>query len=127
MNVVDSCGWLEYFADGPNATFFTAAIEDTAQLIVPAVCVFEVYKRLHAQHGKAGADQGIAFLSQGKQVDLSFEELAAAAVAARLHGLAMADAMIWQTAQLHAAQLYTQDADLQGLPGVRYVAKLPTK
>jgi hypothetical protein len=23
MNMVDSSGWLEYFADGPNADFFT--------------------------------------------------------------------------------------------------------
>jgi len=29
MNVVDSSGWLEYFADGPNADFFAAAIEKT--------------------------------------------------------------------------------------------------
>lgn len=25
MNVVDSCGWLEYFADGHNADFFATA------------------------------------------------------------------------------------------------------
>ena len=28
MNVVDSSGWLEYFADAPNSEFFAAAIED---------------------------------------------------------------------------------------------------
>ena len=28
MNVVDSCDWLEYLADGPNADFFAPAIED---------------------------------------------------------------------------------------------------
>lgn len=31
MNVVDSSGWLEYFADGQNAQFFAPAIEDPAQ------------------------------------------------------------------------------------------------
>ena len=28
MNVVDSCGWLEYFANGPNADFFAPVIEN---------------------------------------------------------------------------------------------------
>jgi hypothetical protein len=27
MNVVDSSGWLEYFAEEPNAEFFAPAIE----------------------------------------------------------------------------------------------------
>jgi hypothetical protein len=29
MNVVDSSAWLEYFANGPNASFFAKPIEDT--------------------------------------------------------------------------------------------------
>ena len=29
MNVVDSSGWLEYFANGPNADFFALSIEDS--------------------------------------------------------------------------------------------------
>ena len=45
MNVVDSSGWLEYFADGSNAEFFAAAIENTAELIVPTVSIYEVFKR----------------------------------------------------------------------------------
>ena len=28
MNLVDSCGWLEYFADGPKADFYAPALED---------------------------------------------------------------------------------------------------
>ena len=42
MNVVDLSGWLEYFADGANASFFAPTIEDTEHLIVPTICVFEV-------------------------------------------------------------------------------------
>jgi hypothetical protein len=34
-NLVDSCGWLEYFTDGANADFFASAVEDTEHLIVP--------------------------------------------------------------------------------------------
>jgi hypothetical protein len=35
MNVVDSSAWLEYFADGPNASFFAEPIEDIEALVVP--------------------------------------------------------------------------------------------
>jgi hypothetical protein len=37
MNIVDSCGWLEYFADGPNAYFFSRPLEETADLVVSTI------------------------------------------------------------------------------------------
>ena len=46
MDVVDSRGWLEYFADGPNASHFAAALRDADQLIVPAVSIYEAFKVL---------------------------------------------------------------------------------
>ena len=49
MNVVDSSGWLEYFADGPNAPFFAGAIEDLGRLVVPTLSILEVFKRVLAQ------------------------------------------------------------------------------
>ena len=42
MNLVDSCGWLEYFADSPYADVYAPAIEDTGTLIVPTICILEV-------------------------------------------------------------------------------------
>lgn len=44
MNIVDSSGWLEYFAYGPNADFFASAIEDTSELVVPSISMYEVFK-----------------------------------------------------------------------------------
>lgn len=35
MNVVDSSAWLEYFANGSNASFFARAIEQVEELLVP--------------------------------------------------------------------------------------------
>jgi toxin FitB len=46
MNLVDSCGWLEYFADGPNAEFYAPALESQKNLLVPTVCLLEVCKRI---------------------------------------------------------------------------------
>ena len=41
MNLVDSSGWLEYFADGPNAAFFAPAVEDLDNLLVPSISILE--------------------------------------------------------------------------------------
>ena len=49
LNLVDSCGWLEYFADSPKADFYAAAIEDTGNLLVPTICLLEVFKRILQQ------------------------------------------------------------------------------
>ena len=46
MNVVDSSGWLEYFSDGANAEFFAAPIENTEELYVPVISLYEVFKRI---------------------------------------------------------------------------------
>lgn len=42
MNVVDSSGLLEYFANASNADFFAPAITDEPRLVVPTICMFEV-------------------------------------------------------------------------------------
>ena len=55
MNVVDSSGWLEYFAGGGNAHFFAPAIKATDTLVIPTICIYEVFKRLVAQRGEEDA------------------------------------------------------------------------
>lgn len=123
MNVVDSCGWLEYFANGANADFFAPAIEDTAGLIVPTLTLFEVYKRVLTQRTEADALRAIALMRQGRGVDLG-ETLALSA--ARLSvdlRLPLADSIILGTARAWDAILWTQDAHFEGIEGVRYVAK----
>ena len=55
MNVVDSSGWLEYFADAPNADFFAPAIKNVKALIVPSISLYEVFKRVLVQRGENDA------------------------------------------------------------------------
>ena len=123
MSVVDSCGWLEYFANGPNADFFAPRIENEKKLIVPHVVVYEVTRRLVHQRGELAAKQALEFLGKGRLTGLDAAGLFSAAIAAAQHQLAMADALIWQTAVAHGAQVYTQDADFKDLPNVVYRAK----
>jgi len=70
MNLVDSSGWLEYFADAPNADFFAPAIEDVPNLLVPTICILEVFRRVLQQRDEKAALQVAAVMQQGHVVDM---------------------------------------------------------
>jgi predicted nucleic acid-binding protein len=123
MNVVDSSAWIEYFADGPNADFFAPTIENTLDLIVPTLSLYEVFKRILQQRSEGAALQAIAVMIQGTVVDLDLDlALSAAKLSVDLK-LPMADSVILSTAQAHNAILWTQDCDFEGIEGVQYVEK----
>jgi predicted nucleic acid-binding protein len=121
VNVVDSCGWLEFMANGPNADFFAAPLSDVSLLVVPAISVYEVFKRALILRGEGDALQAVALMQQGNVVDF---DAGAAISAARLSadlGLPMADAIMLSVARAHDAAFWTQDAHFDGIDGVRYV------
>lgn len=123
MNVVDSSAWLEYFADGPNASFFAEAIEDTALLLVPSICLVEVFRRVQQQRGEDAALQAVALMQQGCMVDLDVSiGLLAGSLGVR-ERLPLADSIVLATARQHGAVLWTQDADFEGLAGVKFKRK----
>ena len=123
MNVVDSSGWLEYFSDGENASFFAPVIEDTEHLIVPVICIYEVFRRLLTLRDEQTALVHIGDMHQGQVTDLTAAiALQAAKLSADLK-IAMADSMILATARAHDATLWTQDVDFEGIVGVEYIAK----
>ncbi len=123
MNVIDSSGWLEYFADGSNADFFAPAIERPTSLLVPSISLLEVFKRVLQQRDESAALQAVALMQQGQVVDL---DGAIALTAARLgtdFGLPLADSVILATARHFNATVWTQDADFDGLSDVRFTKK----
>ena len=124
MNVVDSSGWLEYFADGANAEFFARAIENVEDLIVPVISVYEVFKRVYQQRGEGDALQSAAMMQQGKVVELDTTlALSAAKISLDLK-IPMADSIILATARSYEATLWTQDVDFKGVAGVEYIEKV---
>jgi len=123
VNVVDSSGWLEYFADGHNAGFFAPAIKATRKLLVPTLSLYEVFKRVLQQRGEGEALQAVALMQQGQVVDLTTAVALSAAKASIERRLPMADSIMLVTARLHGATFWTQDADFDGVDGVKYVAK----
>jgi len=123
MNVVDSCGWLEYFANADNALFFADAIEDIEHLIVPSICLYEVFKRVLQQREENEAIRAVAMMRQGEVIDLDASLAMHAAQLGLQYRLPMADSIILATAQAHSAIVWTQDNDFDGIPDVRYKRK----
>lgn len=123
MNVVDSSGWLEYFADAPNADFFASAIENTKELIVPSISIYEVFKRVLQQRDEEAALQVVALMAQGRVVELDQTLALSAAKISHDLKIPMADSIILATARAHKAILWTQDIDLASVGNVQYVAK----
>lgn len=120
MNIVDTSGWIEYFFSGANASFFSASIEDTDNLLVPVVCLYEVFKKVITVADDAKALQAIAQMKQGRVVDLTEDIALRAALISIKHKLPMADSLIFATARAQGARLWTQDEHFRNLPGVNY-------
>jgi predicted nucleic acid-binding protein len=121
MNVVDSSGWLEYFADGANADFSAPSIENTRDLLVPTLSLYEVFKRTRLLRDEGQALQVVTAMQQGRVLDLTPDLALAAAELSIEHRLPMADSVILATARAHDATLWTQDEDFATIEGVRYV------
>ena len=120
MNLVDTSGWIEYFFDERNSSYFAEPIENTSILIVPVVCLYEVFKKVNQVADEAQALQAIAQMKQGKVIELSEEIALKAAMISLRHNLPIADSFIYATGQLEKATIWTQDVDFKEFPGVKY-------
>ncbi len=123
MNVVDSSGWIEYFTDGAGASFFAPAIEKVDTLVVPAIVVNEVLRKTLRDAGESAAQSVLTAMRQGKIVPLDEALAVSAARLGLAHRLPLADAIVLATTRAASATLWTQDADFEGLPRVRYRLK----
>ena len=123
MNVVDSCGWLEYFSDGPNAEKFAEPILKTSSLIVPTLSMYEVFKVALREKGEDAALLAVAAMKQGREVGLDSNLAILAAKTSFDLKIPMADAIILATARYYQATLWTQDDDFAGISEVNYFTK----
>jgi len=123
LNLVDSSGWLEYFADGKNAEHFAPVINDTERLIVSTINLYEVYKKVISERDEDDAIQAIAMMAQAKVFEITASIAMQAAKTSYLLKLPMADCLIYITARQQNAIVWTQDADFKDLEGVQYFKK----
>ena len=101
---LDSSCWIEYFRDTSRAELFATVAENPEQLNVPVITIYEVSKKLHREIGARVAAYAEAVMCRGRVIDF--------------------DSLIYASAQLHRATLWTQDQHFDGLPGVRYFSKI---
>ena len=120
MNLVDTSGWIEYFFDGPNASFFSAPIEAVEELVVPTICLFEAFKKISLVADQSRALRGIAQMRQARVVDLTADIALRASLVSVQHRLPMADSLIYATAKTVGATVWTQDEHFRGLPEVNF-------
>jgi len=119
--LVDSSGWVEFMGDGPLAEKFAPYFEREEHLLVPAIALYEVYKKLLSAQGSTAADRFLSVVLRARLVPID-ERLALLAARISLdRRLAMADAMIYATALAAGAHLITSDSHFQGLAEVTVI------
>lgn len=123
MNVVDSSGWLAYFADEPQAKYFHKPLNAPSDLVVPTVSLYEVFKVVLRESTENEALQAVAAMQKGKVIDLTPSLAITASKLSLTHSLPMADSIILATAREHEAVLWTLDSDFKNIKGVKYYSK----
>ena len=125
MNVVDSSGWLEFFADAENADFFSEAIEDTENLVVPTLSIYEVFSGCSSSVATARLCMRSPSCSRELRLtDLTVSLAISAADVGVRERLPLADSVILATARAFDATLWTQDSDFAEIEGVAYTPKV---
>jgi predicted nucleic acid-binding protein len=122
VNVVDTSGWIEFLFEGNNASVFAPLIEDVDNLLVPVICLHEVFKKVNAVADEPKALQAIGQMKQGRVLEVTEAIALRAALISLKHRLPMADSLILSAAWSEQATLWTQDEHFVGLPGVEYKA-----
>ena len=124
LNVVNSSGWLEYFAEGPNADFFAPPLETPDLFILPSISLLEVFQRILRQRGEDEALQALALMMEGRVVDLVADPAIRAATIGRSEKLPLADCVMLATALKFAPILWSQGGEFANLSGIRFIKEI---
>jgi toxin FitB len=123
LNVIDSSAWIEYFTDSPYAGYFSNAIEDEKRLIVPSICIYEVFRKLLQEIDESYALQAVTQMQTGRVINLDEFLAIEAARLGHDYKLPLADSIILATTYRHQATLYTLDEHFDGKECVKYFSK----
>ena len=119
--LVDSSGWLEALAGDSKAEQFQPYLEREDELLIPTIVIYEVLKKLRGGLGPSISDRFLSHALRGRVIPLDEYLAIAAAEFSLQHRLAMADAIIYATAQRFGAELVTSDPHFKDLPGVTLI------
>lgn len=121
--LVDTCGWIEWLIDGKIAPQFEPYLKNVSHLIVPTLIQYELYKWICREKNQDTALEIIGVTEKATIVPLDTHLALYAADVARQYQLAMADAVIYATAQKHNVELITADEHFLKLPRVKFFNK----
>ena len=123
MNIADSSCWLEYLMGTEIGATVAPVIENPAELIVPTITLYEVYKKLLAEKSEEYALNVISYMQTGKVIELNSGLSLSAAQISRKHKLPMADSIIYATSLHYSAVLFSCDRHFKDIPGIQYFPK----
>jgi predicted nucleic acid-binding protein len=116
--IVDSSGWLEFITSDTKAELYRRYLQGERPILVPTIVLYEVRKILLMRHTKVIADFFVSEALRHSVIPVDQEIALAAVVTSIQHGLAMADALLYATAEKRAAEFVTSDSHFRDLPGV---------
>ena len=127
MILIDSYGWIEYFADGPLADEYEQYIEKASpeNTVTPTIVVYEVYRKIKKAMGEEKALKAYAQISRTRIVELTESlSLEAADVSLKMN-LGMADSNIVATSKAYNAEIITSDKYLKEKENVKFIGNHP--
>jgi len=123
MNIVDASGWIEYFADGPDAAFVAQTLQETDTLLVPTVTILEVFGHVCRDHGESAALQAAAAMQQGQVISLDTPGALDAGRLSVEHGVSASAGAVLAAARQHSATVWSLDEGVRHVKGVRFRAR----
>lgn len=102
---MNAAALIEYVVDNANANFFEPSIIDSENLLVPTICLYEVFKRVLQEFGEERALDAVGIMSLGTIVAHDRQIAIRAAQISNELKLAMADSMILATARAYDTTL----------------------
>ena len=124
MNIVDSSLWVEYFVENDIDQSIIDIIKDTSNLYVPVISLYEIYKKFLSISDSEKANIAVDIMQNAAVIDINPQLAVLAAQLGKQHKLPMADSIIYATAVLYDAEIYTQDKHFENLDRVWYFGKI---
>jgi PIN domain nuclease of toxin-antitoxin system len=123
MNIVDSSLWVEYFLENDIDLSIIDIIKDADNLYIPVISLYEVYKKFLTIGDSEKANIAVAIMQNAAVIGINPQLAVLAAQLGKQHQLPMADSIIYATAVLNDAELYTQDKHFENMERVHYFSK----
>ena len=127
MILIDSYGWIEYFAEGPLVDKYAQFVEEASadNTVTPTIVIYEVYRKIKGLKGEEKAFEAYAQISRTRVIELTEPlSLEAADISLKL-SLGMADSIIVATAKAFNAEIITSDRHLKEMEKVKFIGSDP--